>query len=39
VLSEARAKAERETALSLDAWEADHRARIDRILAENGYRD
>jgi regulator of RNase E activity RraA len=39
VLSDARAKAEREAALSLDAWEADHRARIDRILAENGYRD
>lgn len=39
VLAEARAKAERETALSLDAWEADHRARIDAILAENGYRD
>lgn len=39
VLSDARAKAEREAALPLDAWEAEHRARIDTILAENGYRD
>jgi 4-hydroxy-4-methyl-2-oxoglutarate aldolase len=39
VLAEARAKAHREEAVSLAEWEADHRARIDAILADNGFRD
>jgi regulator of RNase E activity RraA len=39
VLRDARAKADREDGMSLDAWEAEHRARIDKILADNGYRD
>lgn len=37
VLLDARAKAAREAAETLDAWEAAHRARIDKILAANGY--
>ncbi|WNI31221.1 RraA family protein [Streptomyces sp. ITFR-6] len=37
VLLDARAKAAGEAAESLDAWEAAHRARIDEILAANGY--
>uniref|UniRef100_A0AAU2VTY2 Putative 4-hydroxy-4-methyl-2-oxoglutarate aldolase n=1 Tax=Streptomyces sp. NBC_00008 TaxID=2903610 RepID=A0AAU2VTY2_9ACTN len=38
VLLDARAKAAGEAAETLDAWEAAHRARIDGILAANGYR-
>ena len=38
VLTAARAKLEKEAAESLDAWEEAHRARIDRILAEQGYK-
>jgi regulator of RNase E activity RraA len=34
ILPQAVAKAELEAAQSLDDWEADHRARIDRILAQ-----
>lgn len=37
VLLDARAKAAEEAAETLDAWEAAHRARIDEILAANGY--
>lgn len=37
VLFDARAKAGKEAAETLDAWEAAHRARIDEILAANGY--
>ncbi|MFF1919456.1 RraA family protein [Streptomyces sp. NPDC058221] len=36
VLLDARAKAAKEAAETLDAWEAAHRARIDKILADNG---
>lgn len=39
VLAEARAKLARETDQSLDAWQAEHRARIDAILAEVGFTD
>jgi 4-hydroxy-4-methyl-2-oxoglutarate aldolase len=39
VLSDAKAKLTEEAAESLDAWEAAHRARIDKILAENGFKD
>jgi regulator of RNase E activity RraA len=37
VLRDARARLAREADQSLDAWEADHRARIDKILAETGF--
>lgn len=37
VLLDARAKAVKEAAETLDAWEAAHHARIDKILAANGY--
>ncbi|MFG2568128.1 RraA family protein [Streptomyces sp. NPDC048567] len=37
VLEAARAKAAKEAAESLDDWEAAHRARIDKILADQGY--
>lgn len=37
VLLDAVAKAAGEAAETLDAWEAAHRARIDKILAANGY--
>jgi len=37
VLTAARAKLAKEADESLDAWEAAHRARIDKILAEQGY--
>jgi 4-hydroxy-4-methyl-2-oxoglutarate aldolase len=37
VLTAARAKLAKEAAESLDAWEAAHRARIDKILAEQGF--
>jgi regulator of RNase E activity RraA len=36
VLAAARARLAKEAAESLDAWEEAHRARIDKILAENG---
>jgi 4-hydroxy-4-methyl-2-oxoglutarate aldolase len=36
VLHAARAKAAKEAAQSLEDWEADHRARIDKLLAEHG---
>ncbi|WP_329171839.1 RraA family protein [Streptomyces sp. NBC_01477] len=39
VLADARKKLVKEAGESLDAWEAAHRARIDRILADNGYQD
>jgi 4-hydroxy-4-methyl-2-oxoglutarate aldolase len=39
VLLDARAKAAKDADESLDAWEAAHRARIDKILAENGFED
>ncbi|MFF4254050.1 RraA family protein [Streptomyces sp. NPDC001663] len=38
VLTAARARLAKEAADSLDAWEEAHRARIDRILAEQGYK-
>ncbi|MFF4802662.1 RraA family protein [Streptomyces sp. NPDC001351] len=37
VLAAARAKLAKEADESLDAWEAAHRARIDKILAEQGF--
>ncbi|MEV6107718.1 RraA family protein [Streptomyces sp. NPDC051940] len=37
VLADARAKLAKEAAESLDAWEAAHRARIDKLLAEGGF--
>jgi len=37
VLSDARARMAREAGLSLDAWEAEHRERVDKILADNGF--
>jgi regulator of RNase E activity RraA len=37
VLADARKKLAKEADETLDAWEAAHRARIDRILADNGY--
>lgn len=37
VLARAQAKAAKDAAQSLDAWEAEHRARIDAILAEKGF--
>ena len=37
VLTAARAKLAKEADESLDAWEAAHRARIDKILAEQGF--
>lgn len=37
VLAAARAKAAKEAAETLDAWEEDHRRRIDKILAEQGF--
>ncbi len=37
VLREARAMLSREADQTLDAWEAEHRARIDKILAESGF--
>ncbi|MFD5187635.1 RraA family protein [Streptomyces sp. NPDC058357] len=39
VLLDARAKAAKEAAESLDAWEAAHRARIDGILSGGGFED
>ncbi|MFG1810834.1 RraA family protein [Streptomyces sp. NPDC049040] len=39
VLADAREKLAKEAAESLDEWEAAHRARIDRILADGGHRD
>ncbi|MEV0093276.1 RraA family protein [Streptomyces sp. NPDC050738] len=38
-LLDAQAKLAKEAGESLDAWEAAHRARIDKILAENGFTD
>lgn len=37
VLLAAQAKLAKEADESLDAWEQSHRARIDKILAENGF--
>ncbi|MFE6049534.1 RraA family protein [Kitasatospora sp. NPDC056446] len=37
ILEAARAKPAKEAAETLDAWEAEHRARIDRTLAELGF--
>ncbi len=37
VLGAARAKLAKEAGETLDAWEAAHRARIDKILAEQGF--
>ncbi len=37
VLQDARARLARETGQTLDDWEADHRARIDKILAQHGF--
>ncbi|MFJ3304438.1 RraA family protein [Streptomyces sp. NPDC086549] len=37
VLADARAKLAKEAAETLDAWQAAHRARIDMILAGNGF--
>jgi 4-hydroxy-4-methyl-2-oxoglutarate aldolase len=39
VLRDGRAKAEADAAETLDMWEAEHHARIDRILAEHGFDD
>jgi 4-hydroxy-4-methyl-2-oxoglutarate aldolase len=37
VLAEAESKLAKEEAESLDEWEAAHRARVENILAENGF--
>lgn len=37
VLAAARARLAKEAAETLDAWEEAHRARVDKILAENGF--
>jgi regulator of RNase E activity RraA len=37
VLSAAQAKAAKDTAQSLDQWEAEHRRRIEAALAQHGY--
>jgi len=37
VLGDARARLAREAAQSLDDWEAAHRARIDKLLADGGF--
>jgi 4-hydroxy-4-methyl-2-oxoglutarate aldolase len=37
VLRDAQAKQDKDAAESLDDWEAAHRARIDKILAESGF--
>lgn len=37
VLAAARAKQSKEATESLDAWEADHRTRIDKILQDSGF--
>ncbi|GAA3257938.1 RraA family protein [Nonomuraea helvata] len=39
VLAAARAKLAKEAGESLDAWEEAHRARIDKILADQGFED
>jgi 4-hydroxy-4-methyl-2-oxoglutarate aldolase len=39
VLLDAQKKCAKEAGESLDAWEQAHRARIDKILAENGFTD
>lgn len=39
LLADARAKLAKESAETLDEWEAAHRARIDRILAAQGHQD
>ena len=39
ILDAARAKLAKEAAESLDAWESAHRARVDKILAEQGFED
>jgi regulator of RNase E activity RraA len=39
VLLDAQAKLVKEAGESLDAWEQAHRARIDKILSENGFED
>ncbi|WP_406294542.1 RraA family protein [Embleya sp. NBC_00888] len=39
VLRDARAKLAKEAGETLEQWEAAHRARIDRILAERGFED
>ena len=37
VLRDAQAKLAKEAAESLDAWEEAHRARINKILSDNGF--
>jgi 4-hydroxy-4-methyl-2-oxoglutarate aldolase len=37
VLSDARARLAREASLSLAAWETEHHARVEKILADNGF--
>ncbi|MFC3895788.1 hypothetical protein ACFOWZ_30285 [Lentzea rhizosphaerae] len=39
VLRDARAKLEEEASQSLDDWEAEHRARIENALRDNGFVD
>jgi regulator of RNase E activity RraA len=36
-LRDSRAKAQAEAAQTLDMWEAEHHARVERILAEHGF--
>ncbi|MER7405774.1 hypothetical protein ABT373_25635 [Streptomyces sp. NPDC000070] len=37
ILAAARAKLAKEAEQSLDAWEADHRARIEKALSDQGF--
>ena len=39
VLKKAQAKAEADAKMTLDAWEKNHRARVDQILHDNGFQD
>lgn len=38
-LHKAQSKQDKEAAQSLDEWEADHRARVDKALRDNGFSD
>jgi regulator of RNase E activity RraA len=38
-LHKAQSKQDKEAAQSLDEWEADHRARVDKALRDNGFAD
>ena len=39
ILAAAQAKLAAEAAETLDEWEASHRARVEKVLAEHGFGD